>query len=84
MTDKPGLQAGEDLPVMTVTVDEAHAVLASTIPDGGVADLMRDIINTGRDARVLIDYPARPLLRQYATMGELAAAFEDRDLGRLG
>lgn len=60
------------VPAFLVTIDDAHAALERLGDGTTVADLLRQIIVRGRDARVLIE-PPMPPMRQYASLAELDA-----------
>jgi hypothetical protein len=75
---------GPPPPSILVTIDDAHTALERLSDGTTVADLLRQIITTGRDARVYLEQPEpRPMLAQFATVEQLTAAINSGDL-RLG
>jgi hypothetical protein len=70
-----------DGPEVQVVVDEARRVLAQLGPDraGGVANLLREIIAQGRDARVVLVDPRDPSRWiQHASLDQIGAPAEIR------
>lgn len=71
MTHPPDEQPAGTYLVLRDEALAAFDALGGATARGSVADLLREIITLGRDARVFV--PRRPL-RQYATIAELEAA----------